>query len=143
MSGLPPQSKEKLYTADDVQHMVAREVARQRMEDMERQLGTLTATLNKTVTEFNLKLDSINKNIIVNTDKLFLEFREDRKDLRDEIEREFASQKELIRLEGKVDKIWLKVSVPVGVIVAIGGFIQYIVMIAPVLAKIAKLTGGD
>lgn len=117
MSELPPQ--EHKYTAEEVNHLVAREVAKQRMADMERQIGTLNNTITKAVADFNAKLDALSNTISTQHKTIWEAIRGERDELRKEIEKDFATKLDLALLEAKVDKIWLKVSIPVATITAL------------------------
>jgi len=112
---LPPQ--EKNYTIDDVNHMVAREVAKQRMSDLERNLQQTNDQVVKMWAKFDASFEAI---------KLAIEGQED--NWRKEMERDFATKMDLERLDAKVDKVWLKVSLPVATVV---GLVQWIVTFWP------------
>lgn len=103
---LPPQ--EKLFTEEEVGHLVAREVAKQRMHDIERSIQTMKDDSLKMWAKFDAGFDSLQK-AIENRDA----------DLRKEMERDFATKLDLEQLKGEVSRIWLKVSVPVATIVSL------------------------
>lgn len=107
---IPPQDKQ--YTREEVDHLVAREVAKQRMSDLEK---TLTDTKNDMVkmwAKFDASFESLQKT---------LEGRD--KTLREEMERDFATKVEFEQLKGEVEKVWLKVSIPVTVVLVIAQFV--------------------
>lgn len=112
---LPPQ--EKNYTIDDVNHMVAREVAKQRMSDIERNLQQTNDQVVKMWAKFDASFEAI-KSAIENQEQNW----------RKEIERDFATKMDLANLDAKVDKVWLKVSLPVATVV---GVVQWLVTVWP------------
>lgn len=106
---LPEQDKH--YTREEVDHLVAREVAKQRMADLEK---TLTETRNDMVkmwAKFDAAFETLQKAI---------EGRD--KSMREEMERDFATKVEFEQLKGEVGKVWLKVSVPVTTILVLAQF---------------------
>lgn len=94
---------EKRYTQDEVSHLVAREVAKQRMADMERSISNTNDQVVKMWAKIEASFDSLKKSI-----------NERDNDLRREIERDFATKLEVEQMRGELNKIWLKVSLPVG-----------------------------
>lgn len=111
------------YTQEEVQHIVAREVAKQRMADVERQVGTLSAGFTKATAEFNAKIDSLSNVMSDQHRQLREQLKAEQEDIktwaRDKFADQLHTQGELLRLEGKIDKIWLKVSIPVATITTI------------------------
>jgi len=96
------------FTREEVDHLVAREVAKQRMADLERQLGSTNNEVVKMSAELRAQLTNILRQIEIQ-----------RSEIKAEIKEDFATKMDLLALESKVDKIWLKISIPVSVIVAV------------------------
>lgn len=100
------KEEEKIYSAQEVEHMVAREVAKQRLADLERALAQTNEQVVKMWAKFDASFESLQRAIDGQETKL-----------RIEIERDFASKLDLEQLKNEVGKIWLKVSIPVSTIV--------------------------
>jgi hypothetical protein len=106
------QEQEKSYTREEVDHLVAREVAKQRMNDLERSLSEVKSETLKMWAKFDASFGALQK-VIEGRDQ----------SLRDEIERDFATKLEVEQLKGEVSKVWLKVSIPVITVLTIAQFL--------------------
>ena len=102
------------YTLEEVNHMVAREVAKQRMGDMERALQNIQVDQTKIWAKFDASFDAL-KVLIEGQDEKF----------RKEMERDFVTKLDHAELKASVEKMWIRVSAPVAAIVFIGGFVQH------------------
>ena len=98
--------QEKTYTAEEVNHLVAREVAKQRLGDLERDLTELKNENVKMWAKLDANFDSLQKAI---------EGRDN--DLRREIERDFATKIEVAELRGEMGKLSIKVTAMVSIAV--------------------------
>lgn len=107
--------QEKKYTVEEVNHLVAREVAKQRMGDLERDLSELKNENVKMWAKLDANFDSLQKAI---------ECRDD--DLRKEIERDFATKVEVAELRGEMGKLSIKVTAMVSFAVMLIEFISKI-----------------
>ena len=120
MSAIPDQDvKKDSYTASEMQHLVAREVMKHRMTDLEQNLARSADNVDTMFGKVNIALAEIKQGIAMSDAHL----KECRDDLRKEVDRDFATKLELQILEGKVDKMWAKITVAVGVVVFL---IQYL-----------------
>lgn len=153
---LPQQDIKESYTADEVQHLIAREWAKNEIVslrgghlDIQKQLVEITGT-------FNAELKNFREMMIGFPASIAHQITQCRKDLRHEIEQDFPSKVETLQmeqriekkigetdstlgkqisaldkkvdgLESKVDKQWLKITVVVGTIVAVGGVVQWLI----------------
>jgi hypothetical protein len=100
--------QEKTYTEEEVNHLVAREVAKQRMADIERNVANVNDQVVKMWAKFDASFEALNK---------ALENRDG--ELRREIERDFATKLEMEQLRSELSKVWLKVSIPVATLVIV------------------------
>lgn len=113
---------EKTYTEDEAMHLVAREVAKQRMGDLER-----TVRDGETKTAVGLaELKTQIGHVILMIDKKSLEEDGIRKEFKKDIDKEFATKIDLQRLENKLDQMWLKITVSVAAIVGAGVFVSWL-----------------
>jgi len=109
MSGLPEHDNhETVYSRDDVDHLVAREVAKQRMADLERQIGSTNNVVVQMGADLKAQLNSLLQQLV-----------EQRHTLREEIEKEYATKMELFQLRSTVEKMWLKITMPISVVVVV------------------------
>jgi hypothetical protein len=106
----------KLYSEDEMLQRAASEVAKQRMSDLERNLTLASQTNAETLTDIKQQIAQVIKMI----DKQNSDQKTERKEFKEEIEKEFASKADLSRLEGKLDSLWLRITVTVGAIVSMG-----------------------
>lgn len=111
MSGLPEQ--EAKYTKEDMDHMVAREVAKQRLSDLERNLEGTNQQVIKMFAKFDLSFESLQKVIEGQDEKI-----------RKEIERDFATKLDLAEVRSEISKVWLKVSIPVSTVLILVGLVS-------------------
>jgi hypothetical protein len=132
---MPPH--EKLFTEDEMTHAVAREVAKQRMSDMERSLkeGEL-----RTVSSFSeLKSQISTLTNLVEKQSLHMEKATD--NLREEIKKDFATKLEVSsdfeKLNTKIETQWSKLVLIFATITAISTTVS---VFAPLLLKLAKAT---
>lgn len=105
-------SQNATYTREEVDHLVAREVAKQRMADLERQIGSTNNEVVTMAAELKAQLTNIQRQIETQ-----------RGEIKSEIKEDFATKMELLALESKVDKMWLKISIPVSIMVGIVQFV--------------------
>jgi hypothetical protein len=117
---------EKTYTETEALHLVAREVAKQRMGDMEAKIAENDSKTATAMTELKLRIEGLH-NLI---EKQNLERVKTADSLREEIEKDFASKTDLMILQNKVDQLWLRISVSIGTVIAVGMVLQYIVFMA-------------
>lgn len=156
MSGLPDQEQgSRLYSESDVQHIVAREVAKQQVRELQSGLLATNKTLADLTANFTTELKSVRELLQKQPDQI----RECRVDLRREIEKDFPNRLEMMDMENriedmistgdaglssqiaainvKVDKQWLKITVTLSVISAsitgLGVAMNYYLMAAKLL----------
>lgn len=131
-SALPPQQEQEgtMYSESDVEHIVARRVMSHRLDDFER--GHMS--LVNQVKESNAKIEASLINLDKSLDKHYEHVTECREDLRGEIERDFVSKldfmTEMSKLEGKVDRQWIKITTAVSVVLLIAGIVIKVIGIA-------------
>jgi uncharacterized protein YPO0396 len=111
---LPSHEEQKdTYSSDEVRHLVAREVMKHRLDQFE----TEQLQVKEEIRKIGAEISTSNKMLTHQVEKLHEVTAKGAKDLRSEIERDFASKAELIKLEGKVDGLALKISFGTGAIV--------------------------
>ena len=116
---LPEQEHTEFYTETEVQHLVAREVMKHRMGDFEVKLSGVETSMSAMFAKLEASIHTVMIQITKSADLV----KECREDLKREIDREYATKLEVQRLEGKVDKMWAKITVAVSLSV---GFIQLV-----------------
>ena len=137
MSGLPDQDEftDRLYTADDVQHIVAREMARRQIEQLQNGQLETNKRLVEMTAAFNAELKSLREMIASQPAQVDA----CRSELRHEIERDFPGRIEFLELEDKVDRQWLKITMILGtlstVITGAGVAMNYWLMVS-------RISGG-
>lgn len=106
---------DRKYTREDMEHLVAQEVAKQRLHDVERNLDTLRADNGNQFAEIKAGLDVIREQF----DRMYSHVEDCRNEMRAEIERDFATKIEITALDAKIDKMWLKIATPVAVVLVL------------------------
>ena len=113
-TGLPPQES-KMYTEDDLNHILARKMAKVQIDHIENKVITNEAENSKSFVEIKAMLDSIKKSIIESHDHL----RTVRDDLKHEIDREFVNKDiytlEMKAMDTKIDAQWKRITAAVSV----------------------------
>lgn len=115
-----------MMTETDAMHLVAREVAKQRMGDMERKINENDSKTSLALLEIKAQISQVITMIKEQTAKQ----EENRKEFKKEIEDEFASKIDLERLENKLDQMFLKITVTVGTLISVGLLIEWAVSVA-------------
>lgn len=151
---LPPQEEKATYTADEVQHLIAREWARNEILTLKSAHMDLQKQMVDAVGSTNAELKSLRVTLVEFPALVANQIAQCRRDLRSEIEQDFPTKLESVRmeqriedkigetdstlgrqigeldkkvdsLEDKVERQWLKITVVVGTIVALGGLVQW------------------
>jgi hypothetical protein len=154
---LPPQDPKETYTLDEVQHMVAREMARADIERLKDGALAFQQQLIEIGGSTNAELKHLRESIQAFPVMVSSQITHCREDMRREIEKDFPSKiennamerriedkidetdstlgKQISELDKKVDKIevkfdkqWLKITIIVATIVACGGVIQWLLV---------------
>lgn len=162
--GLPDHELKDTYTHDEVQHIVAREWAKQEILRLANGQMELQRTMIEVTGQNSAELKGLRELLTGFPSLVSEQVSRCRKDLRAEIENEFPTKLESLRmeqriedkigatdttlgkqisaldkkvdsLEGKVDKQWLKITVIVGTIVGIGGVVQWLLATGNALIK--------
>lgn len=136
MSGLPDRDLQTSYTESEMQHIVARKMAEQQIIQLHNGQIELAKNIVSQGIHVNDKLELIFKMLQGQPEKMD----KCKVDLRDEIDKDFPSKLDLERMEShlktqisalntKVDMQWLKITIPVSIVVAassiVGWFITY------------------
>lgn len=122
MSDLPPQDA-KMYTESEVNHLVAREVAKQRISDLERQIGAMKNDHSKGFAQMEAKLDALGRTMEMQHQQLRESYHSEQVSLKDQIAKDYATKLDLAALDNKVDKLWLKITLPVGTITLLANWL--------------------
>lgn len=140
-SALPPQQQEEgtMYSESDVQHLVAREVMKHRMNDYERGLSSLT----NQVKDSNAKVDQSLKSLNESLERHYQHTSDCREDLRNEIERDFVTKleftTEMSKLDTKIDAVGHTLSSKIdGLTIKIA---TAVTVSGGILGTVAKITG--
>jgi hypothetical protein len=123
---------EPKYTETEAQHLIAREVAKQRMSDIERMVNEGERRSVQSMAE--LKVQIANLALLIKEQSVAMEKNSDT--LKKEIEKDFATKLEVNdlsnkvesdfdKLNTKIDSMWGKLTVIVSTISAVGLVIQY------------------
>ena len=124
---------EPKYTETEAQHLVAREVAKQRMSDMERAIEEGERRSVQSMAE--IKIQIANLALLIKEQSVTMEKNSDL--LKKEIEKDFATKLEVNdlsnrvesdfdKLNTKIDSLWGKLTLIVSTITAGGLFLQYL-----------------
>lgn len=138
---LPEYEEKPSYSQDEVRHIVAREVAKQQLQQLQSGQIELNKKMVEMVADFTAKLDGLTILISKQPEKM----EKCRTELRREIEKDFPSKLEFNTMENhlktqiglldkKVDMQWLKVTIPLAVLSAlitgIGVVLNYFILIS-------------
>ena len=144
MSGLPDQDNRVSYSKDDVQHIVAREMAKQQIEYIQNGLLETNKKLVEVITAFNLELKNIRETLgghpeMVDSCKA---------SLREEVVTDHPTRIEVLTMERdlmnkitavsvQVEKQWLKITMTItvmSVLITTGGVLMnYFLLIKKVI----------
>lgn len=147
---------DKKYTEEEAMHLVAREVAKQRMADLERKMNEGESRFMSMMSEIKVQIQ--NQTVLIEKqtssfDKSIKDFREEIDgeftrqqeafakaidSIKQEIRKDFASKTELHDLKAetdakttaidtKVEKQWLSITVTASTIVAVALVVQYLI----------------
>jgi hypothetical protein len=112
---------QKSYSQEEVDHMVAREVAKQRMSDLERNLENTNSQVVKMFAKFDVAFENLQRSIDSQDTKI-----------RAEMERDFATKIEMTTahntLDKKIDSVWYKVSIPVGTLLVVISILEHLLV---------------
>ena len=115
-----------MYTEDEALHLIAREVAKQRMSDMER---NLKESDNRAIIAFS-KLEGQINALFALVEKQSASMEKATNGLREEIKKDFATKAEVEsdfeKLNTKIDTQWSKLMLIVSTITAAGVVLQYL-----------------
>lgn len=158
---------EKKYSEEEAMHLVAREVAKQRMADLERKMNEGESRFMAMMSEIKVQLQ--NQTLLIEKqtssfDKSIKEFRDEIDDefnrqqdafskaiesIKQEIRKDFASKTDLHDLkaeteakttavETKVEKQWLSITVTASIIVAAALVVQYAINVFNSVRNLVK-----
>lgn len=146
MSSLPERGEKENYTASEVDHIVARRMAEQQIIQLQNGQLATNQRLVDMGSQLSAKLDGIFAALEKQPEKL----EKHKVSIMLEVEKDFPSKIELMRMEGhiktqfdavnkKVDIQWVKITLVLStitaVIVAIGGFINYLILVEKLIGK--------
>lgn len=104
-----------MYSEADVQHLVAREVMRHRMGDLEAKLATHEKSVESMLTRMQGQLEEIQRSMATRSQ----EWQSIQTHILDKVKDDYASKVALLTLEAKVDKMWAKISIAVAAAVMV------------------------
>ena len=133
---LPDRELQSTYTESEMQHIVARKMAEQQIIQLQNGQLTIERRMVELVAGFNTKIESLIDMLQKQPEKM----EKCKVDIREEIDKDFPSKLDLEKMEShlktqisalntKVDMQWLKITIPVSIVVAassiVGWFITY------------------
>lgn len=112
---------DKTYSEDETMHLIAREVMKHRMEDLEKKLaaGELATAVGLAKIENHLG------EVKIMIEKQSVKEDKSRGDLKKEIESDFASKTDFANLKKQIDDLVLKINWTIVLIIAAGGVIAW------------------
>lgn len=116
----------KEYTETDLQHALAKEMAKFQVAVLTRDVDVLKQANAKDLTEIKIQIAQV----ITMIKDQNLENAKDRKEFKAEIERDFASKIDFINLRNELKSLWLRITVTVATLIAMGLFAGWIFGIA-------------
>ena len=116
---LPDRDDSPTVPREYVDHIVAREVMKHRLNDVESRQLLHEDRLTKFATTIQAGIDAINEKLSKGREEFRQDIDDCRKEFREEMHEElkskYATQMELQVLEGKVDRMWAKITAAVAV----------------------------
>ena len=110
---IPPQEPldpEKSYTADEVQHLLARMMAAQQLEDLKTNLGKTREEMQKEqsalrslIAELGIKIETAVNSLMHTIGRGSDQIRECRKELEADISLQYATKIEMTAMEGRIN----------------------------------------
>lgn len=117
----------KSFTQDEVNHIVARETAKNQLNDFKSNLALMNQSHTQALADINAKITQIfsimseqNKEQRLESEKLI-------EGLKKEIEKDFASKIDMLNISNRLDQLWIKISAAVITTFAIGGLVGWII----------------
>ena len=111
-SGLPKQ-EQKMYTEDDLNHIIARRVAKIQMDSLEGRISRNESDTNKGFSEMKAAIESLKETLQDSS----TDIRQCRDDLKKEIEDNFVYEDifrlEMTAMDKKIDDQWKRITLAV------------------------------
>lgn len=112
---------QQMYTESEAMHIAAKEVAKQRMGDIERRITENDTKSSVALVEIKSQITQV----IYMIEKQNVEQEKSQKEFKAEIEKEFASKIDMQRLESKLDQLWMKITFTIAGVTAVGVFVAW------------------
>jgi small-conductance mechanosensitive channel len=125
--------EERLYSQKDLDLTVEREVTKQRLSDIERNVANSAQVSAGALQEIKTQIEQV----ISLIDKQTSEQEKYRNEMRDEIEKNFATKTELLVIQNSIDSFKLRITVTIAAIVGVGLFAAWIITTANGLRSLA------
>lgn len=113
-AGLPPQDDKK-YSEDDMNHIIARRIAKVQLDNLESRVSGIESNMNKGFSEIKAALDGLRDSVSASTASLS----QCKDTLKKEIEKEFVNKEvfhlEMTAMDKKIDEQWKKIVLAVTV----------------------------
>lgn len=122
----------RMFTEDEAMHLVAREVAKQRMGDMEKKISENDTKTSIALAEIKTQINQV----ILMFEKMTIDQSKERKELKEEIERDFATKADLKAVETKLDGLVIKITMIVGTLTAVGLVIKWAIEVGHAAGKL-------
>jgi len=117
----------KQYSQTELDHIVARETAKNQMSDFKNSLALTNQANTQALADINAKITQIfsimseqNKEHKLEREKLI-------EDLRKEIDKDFASKIDMLNISNRLDQLWIKISVAIVTTFSIGSLIGWVI----------------
>lgn len=144
-SGLPSHEAQQLYTASDVEHVVARRMAQIQIQQLEKRATLSETSMHEGFAQVTAKIDALAATMADQHRLLRESIERERKELRKEIDTEFALRSDLIlaetkmagkvealetQLNSKIDKMWIKISAPLAAVYVLLQLMSWLIPLA-------------
>ena len=143
---LPDRELQSTYTESEMQHIVARKMAEQQIIQLQNGQLTIERRMVELVAGFNTKIESLIDMLQKQPEKM----EKCKVDIREEIDKDFPSKLDLEKMEShlktqisalntKVDMQWLKITIPVSIVVAASSIVGWFITYGMIVSKMGGL----
>lgn len=144
MTGIPERGEKEHYTSSEVEHIVARRMAEQQIIQLQNGQLETNKRIVEMVTGFNAKLELMFNSLEKHPEKM----EKCRDEIFTEIDKDFPTKLHLATMENhlrvqieavnkKVDMQWLKITIPVSIVVAASSVVGWIITYGMIVSKMA------
>ena len=120
----------KQYSQDEVNHIVARETAKNQLNDFKSNLSLMNQAHTQALADINAKITQIFSIMSEQSKEQRIESEKLIESLKKEIEKDFASKIDMLNISNRLDQLWIKISVAVMTTFTIGGIVGWLITTA-------------